>query len=70
MQFNQRFLDIILGFVLGILFCTSKYFVNDNYTKIIAIVILCLIILNEKDFVIDSLIIFILLFAIFHIVFY
>ncbi len=69
MQFNQRFIDIIFGVNLGILFCTSKYFVNNNYAKIMAILILCFILFNAKEIMINSLIVFLSLFILIHIIF-
>lgn len=60
MSFEQRFLDLVFGFALGVLICHSKYsLVHDNWIKIMSIIILCSIILNS-DFAIDSIIIFLL----------
>jgi hypothetical protein len=61
-MFKDRFLDIIFGFMLAILACSySKYsLVNDNFVKIIAIITLSFILLNS-DFLIDTIIIFLLL---------
>jgi hypothetical protein len=62
MSFEQRFLDLIFGFMLGVVACSyNKYsLVNDNWIKIIAIITLCVIVLNS-DFLIDTIIIFLLL---------
>ena len=62
MSFEQRFLDLIFGCMLGILACSySKYsLVNDKWIKIITIITLCFIVLNS-DFLIDGIIIFLLL---------
>lgn len=62
MSFKNRFLDIIFGFMLAVLACSysKNSLANDNLVKIIAIIILCFIILNS-DFLIDTIIIFLLL---------
>ena len=61
MSFENRFLDLAFGFTLGVLSCVySKNIISDEYIKIIAIVILCIIVFNS-DFLIESIIIFLLL---------
>jgi hypothetical protein len=61
MSFENRFLDLAFGFMLGVLSCVySKNIISDKYIKIIAILTLCIIVLNS-DFLIESIIIFLLL---------
>lgn len=62
MSFNQHFLDLIFGFLLGVLVCSynKNSFVNDKWIKIITIIGLCFVVLNS-DFLIDGIIILLLL---------
>lgn len=71
MKNYKTFLDIVFGFLLGMLFSDSKYNLHNSYFRVANMMVCGLIIIDGLDtyFFIDTFIIFILFYALFEIVF-